>query len=64
VVAQTVTQGLDEARQLFADLASLGIDMEQVSNELEVEGVQKFADSYNELLQSIEQQRTELTPVQ
>jgi transaldolase len=62
VVAQTVTQGLGEAQQLFADLAALGIDMEKVANELEVEGVQKFADSYHELLQSIEQQRAELAP--
>jgi transaldolase len=63
VVAQTVTAGVEEAKALFAQLEELGISPEQVAEELEVDGVQKFADSYTELLQSIEEQRTELAPV-
>jgi transaldolase len=63
VIAQTVTQGVSEAQQIFAQLADLGIHMEQVADELEVDGVQKFADSYHELLKTIDQQRAELTPV-
>jgi transaldolase len=63
VVAPTLTQGVEEAQQVFKQLAELGIDMERVAEELEVDGVQKFADSYNELLQSIEQKRAELVPV-
>jgi transaldolase len=62
-VALTVTQGVEEAQAVFDQLAQLGIDMEGVAAELEVDGVQKFADSFTELLQSIEQQRAELTPV-
>ncbi|RIK38413.1 MAG: transaldolase [Chloroflexi bacterium] len=60
VIAQTVTQGVDEAEALFARLAELGISMKQVADELEVDGVKKFADSYNELLKEIEQKRREL----
>jgi transaldolase len=59
VVAQTVTQGVDEARAVFARLADLGIQMEQVADELEVDGVKKFADSYTELLTEIEHKRHE-----
>jgi transaldolase len=62
VIATTVTQEVEQARTLFATLADLGIDMEQVSSELELDGVQKFADSYRDLLQSIENQRIELAP--
>jgi transaldolase len=63
VVAPALTQGVDEARQIFKKLADLGIEMERVADELEVDGVQKFADSYTELLQAIEQKRAELVPV-
>jgi transaldolase len=60
VIAQTVTQGVDEAQAVFSQLAELGIQMGQVADELEVDGVKKFADSYNELLAEIEQKRREL----
>jgi transaldolase len=62
-VALTVTEGVVEARQVFEQLHQLGISMEEVSYELEVDGVQKFAESYHDLLQAIEQQRAELAPV-
>lgn len=60
VIAQTVTQGVDEAAAVFAQLADLGIQMERVADELEVDGVKKFADSYMELLAEIEQKRRKL----
>jgi len=62
VVAQTVTDGVDAAQTVFDQLATLGISMQQVAAELEQEGVQKFTDSYDELLASIEKQRMELAP--
>lgn len=61
-VAQTIDLHLNEAQTVFASLATLGIDMEQVADELEVDGVQKFVDSYQDLLKTIEQQRSELAP--
>ncbi len=61
-VEPTIEPDLNEARAVFANLATLGIDMEQVADELEVDGVQKFVDSYHDLLKTIEQRRAELTP--
>jgi transaldolase len=45
--------GYDEARTLFADLRALGIDIDDVTELLEVEGVQKFIDSWTELLDDV-----------
>jgi transaldolase len=61
-VAETLTQGLDEARQLFDDLRDAGIDYDDVSETLEREGVQKFSDSFEDLLDGIKAKRGELTP--
>jgi transaldolase len=63
VVASTVTQGLAAQRAVFANLQNLGVNMEKVAEELEADGVQKFADSYRDLLKTIEQQRSELVAV-
>jgi transaldolase len=52
-VAETLTKGLDEARKLFDDLAKVGVDYDSVVETLEREGVQKFADSFEELLEGV-----------
>jgi transaldolase len=52
-VAPTLEQGLDEAIRLMDELAAAGIDYEDVTLTLEREGVQKFEDSFNELLEGI-----------
>ncbi|MFI5065288.1 MAG: transaldolase [Streptosporangiales bacterium] len=44
----------DESRQVFADLAALGIGYDDVVRVLEEEGVEKFAASWNEFLGTIE----------
>jgi transaldolase len=62
VVADTLEAGLDEAKQLFANLAEAGIDYDDVTDTLEREGVQKFSDSFEELLDGIRAKRTELIP--
>jgi len=59
-VALTLEQGLDEARRLFDDLAAAGVDVDDVTRVLEEEGVQKFADSFAELLDGIRAKRGEL----
>ena len=59
-VRETLTEGLDEARQVFEDLAEAGVDYEDVVKTLEVEGVQKFADSFRQLLAGIEARRAAL----
>jgi transaldolase len=62
MVAETLTQGVDEAHKLFDDLRDAGIDYDDVSDTLEREGVQKFSDSFDELLDGIKAKRGELTP--
>jgi transaldolase len=62
VVAETLTQGVDAARRLLDDLAKAGVDYDAVVATLEEEGVQKFADSFAELLDGIRSKRAELAP--
>jgi transaldolase len=61
-VAETLTQGVDEARRLLDDLAEAGVDYDDVVQTLEEEGVQKFSDSFEELLDGIRSKRGELAP--
>jgi len=51
---------LDEARQLLADLAAAGVDYKDVTDTLEREGVEKFADAFAELLAGLESKRSSL----
>jgi transaldolase len=59
-VAVTLEDGLAEARQLFDDLAAAGVDVDDVTRVLEEEGVQKFSDSFADLLDGIRAKRGEL----
>jgi transaldolase len=59
-VARTLEQGVDEASRLFEQLAAAGVDYDDVTRVLEEEGVQKFADSFAELLDDITAKRGEL----
>ncbi|MEM9672406.1 MAG: transaldolase [Bacteroidota bacterium] len=52
-----VANGMDQADQVMATLAELGIDMEKVTDDLEKEGVEKFEKPFNQLLDTIEEQR-------
>ncbi len=49
VRGDTVLEGVDEAHRLFRELAEAGVDYDDVTDTLEAEGVQKFADSLEEL---------------
>jgi len=60
VRSDTVAEGLDEARAVFERLASVGIDYDDVTETLELEGVQKFADSFEELLEGVRSKRGQL----
>ena len=60
VAANTITKGLDEAHALLKQLAKAGVDYDDVVATLEAEGVQKFADSFEELLDGIRAKRSEL----
>ncbi len=50
----TLLDGIGEARALLVELAAAGVDYEDVVAVLEADGVQKFADSFADLLAGIE----------
>jgi transaldolase len=60
VRGQTAREDLDRAHRLWSDLAELGIDEGEVGWRLEREGVEKFADSYNGAVETIEAKRARL----
>jgi transaldolase len=49
----TITGNFDAARKVFADLAGVGVDMDDVVQVLEDEGVDKFEASWKELLEGV-----------
>jgi transaldolase len=53
----TLTEDVDDARAEISALARLGIDMDEVTEFLQNDGVQKFADSYDQMLETIETRR-------
>jgi transaldolase len=53
----TVLEGVDEARTLLKQLADAGVDYDDVTATLEAEGVQKFADSFDQIVESIRAKR-------
>jgi transaldolase len=57
---ETLIEGIDEARALFDDLAAAGVDYDDVVETLEREGVEKFSDSFAQLLDGIESKRAAL----
>jgi transaldolase len=60
--AERLTQGLDEAREVFAALEQAGIDYDDVTETLEREGVEKFADSFDQLMKALAGKRESLAP--
>ncbi len=60
VRGDTVMENVAEAHELLAALAKVGVDYDDVTETLELEGVQKFADSFVELLEGVRAKRGEL----
>lgn len=56
-VALTLEQGTAEAEQRLAELAALGIDLDEVTARLEREGVDSFAKSFESLMSGIAAKR-------
>ena len=63
VRGDTVTKGVKKAHALLEDIAAVGVDYDDVVKTLELEGVQKFADSFQELLDGVESKRNTLAAV-
>ena len=47
--AETLTKGLEEAKKVRQQLVDLGVDVDKVLHELQVDGVKKFSDSFRDL---------------
>ncbi len=56
--AATIEHGVDEAHETLRRLAQIGIDFRQVTDQLQVDGVQLFVDSYRKLIQGLRAKRT------
>jgi len=63
VRGDTVMEAVDEAHDLFDKIAKAGVDVDDVTKTLELEGVQKFADSFAELLDGVASKRGQLAAV-
>lgn len=61
VARPTVEEGVSEAEGQLSQLAHVGIDLHQVGEELQQEGVKAFAHSLDHLLETIEGKRKTLT---
>jgi transaldolase len=57
VRGDTVLEGVDDAHRLLEQLAAVGVDYDDVTLTLEQEGVQKFSDSFAELLDGVSAKR-------
>jgi transaldolase len=56
----TVLKGVGKAQKLLAELREAGVDYDDVVETLEVEGVQKFADAFDAIVESIRAKRGQL----
>ncbi|MBU0672792.1 MAG: transaldolase [Candidatus Margulisbacteria bacterium] len=53
----TLDEGLEEAKQVLTKLKGFGIDVESVCQQIQDDGVQAFIDSYDKLIDSLENKR-------
>lgn len=53
ITGDTITGTYDESEQVLNDLERLGISYQEVVQQLETEGLSKFVDSWEELLQTV-----------
>ncbi|MGI9608073.1 MAG: transaldolase [Acidimicrobiales bacterium] len=59
-VARTLDADVDEARTVIAEIAAMGIDIEEVAQQLEDEGVISFEKAFSTLINSLEIKAAEL----
>jgi len=59
-VRATIEEGLAGSRQVMAELAGVGIDLDAVTRKLEEQGVEAFAKDYQKLLDSIAHKRAQV----
>ena len=60
VAGQTVASDLDRAEEVLARLDEAGIDLDDVTETLQARGVEKFANPFDELMETLEQKREDI----
>ena len=60
IMADTVTSDIAGAHKIFDDLKKAGISMDKITEQLTVEGVQSFAESFNKMLEAIGEKQKSL----
>ncbi|MFA6083345.1 transaldolase [Mucilaginibacter sp.] len=60
IAANTLEDGLEEATAALAKLKELGIDLDQITQQLEDEGIDKFNKPFEKLLKAIEDQKVKI----
>jgi len=60
VTADTVKSDVASAHKVFDDLKKAGISMDKITEQLTIEGVQQFAESYNKMLEAIGEKQKSL----
>src|SRR6476469_3051377 len=60
VPGDTVLEGIDEARELLVQLEKVGVSYDDVVETIEAEGVQKFADSFDQIIEEVRAKRGSL----
>ncbi len=57
IAANTLEEGLDKATETLERLKAAGIDIDQITQQLEDEGIDKFNKPFEKLLKAIEEQK-------
>jgi transaldolase len=58
-----IRAGLDDAHRMLEDLGDLGVDYDEVTRELEEDGIEQFGKSYDDLLATIGKEHSRVTAV-
>jgi transaldolase len=56
-----IESDIDAAKQVFGQLRDFDIEIEFITKQLEYEGIQKFIESYEELMEGLEEKRKKFT---
>ncbi len=59
-IRPTLEEGVEEAKEIFGGLREAGLDYEDVTDTLEQEGIDKFAQPFHELLEEIDSKGRQL----
>ena len=59
-VERTLDRDVDTARKELQALENVGISMDEVTHQLQVDGVKSFTDSFNEMLETINSKREQM----